>query len=124
MRNIARFLFRILFFCASCRKRRLPGARSGGRYTRLVPESLGALILKWVWDKAEAMHHTRFCLAIEKVLFHFLEGDFLDCDVHALHILSDEFRHPRIAGDFAQLVRIKRQTFFEAFEAREIAIEK
>lgn len=54
-----------------------------------------------------------FCLVIEEVLFHFLEGDYLDRDVRALHILSDEFRHPRIAGGFAQLVRIERQTFLK-----------
>ena len=58
MRNVARFLFRILFFCASWRKKKTAGARFGGCYTRLIPESFGALILKWVWYKAEAMHHT------------------------------------------------------------------
>ena len=49
MRNIARFLFRILLFSPLAEKRRLPGARFGRRYTRLTLKIHLALILKWVW---------------------------------------------------------------------------
>ncbi len=124
MRNIARFLFRILSFYTSCEKKKT----AGGALRLAIYQTHSEI--SWGFNFEMGMVQSRgdapypFCLVIEEVLFHFFKRDFVDCDVRTLHILSDEFCHPRITGNLAEFIRIELQTFFETFETCKIAIEK
>ena len=107
MRNIARFLFRILFFCASCEKKKT----AGGALRRMIYQTHSETSLNLKFEMGMTHSERRvpypFYLVIQHFFFYELKRNLFDDCIAAFHILLYELCHPIVTDDFAKRFRIQ-----------------
>ena len=108
MRNIARFLFRILFFFTSCEKKKT----AEGALRRAIYQTHSEIL--WSYNFKMGMVQSRgdapypFYLVIQHFFFYELKRNLFDDSIAAFHILLHKLCHPIVTDDFAKHIRIQR----------------
>ena len=105
MQNIARFLFRILFFCTSCRKKTAGGALRWVIYRTRSEISLNLKFeMSMVQIRSDAPYP--YYLVVEQIFFHYIKRNTFDQSIRTFHILLYVTRHPIKAEDLAMQIRV------------------
>jgi len=107
MRNIARFLFRILFFCASCEKKKTAGGALRWVIYQTHSENSPRLIFEMGMTQSEYHVPYPFYLSVEHLFFYKLKRNLFNDCIAAFHILLHELCHPIVTDDFAKHIRIQ-----------------
>ena len=108
MRNIARFLFRILFFGTSYeKKRRLPEAALQWTLYQTYSESSPSLKFEMGMTQSKSRVSYPFYLVIQHLFFYELKRNLFDDSIAAFHILLYVFYHPIVTDDLSNHIRIR-----------------
>ena len=107
MRNIARFLFRILFLAPIMRKKKTAGGALRLAIYQTHSESLLSFKFEMGMIQSRGDAPYPFYLVIQHLFFYKLKRNLFDDNSTAFHILLYVFYHPIVTDDLSNHIRIQ-----------------